>query len=213
MSETLSILPISFWLVIVVLVGGGIWAFQRMQDGTGLPMLAVLGTAAVWYVGDAFYNDYANNHAKLFDAATLSGAWWQVAWFLVVFLVATPVLHQRINGSGPPQRSGVLQLFQHGVGFPMIQRQLNLLFRGSVILWSVLFLIAALVLKSQIIYYLFPFLGYKARERGVVRGGSIDGFILSSLWLGHLPSHIKNLVVQGSGWNGNLQRLTGFSSQ
>jgi hypothetical protein len=31
-------------------------------------MLTVLGTVAVWYVGDAFYNDYAGNHAKLFEA-------------------------------------------------------------------------------------------------------------------------------------------------
>ena len=84
MFETLSILPIYFWVVIALLIGGGIWSFRRVNDGTGIPLLAVLGTTAAWYVGDAFYNDYAHNHAKLFDAGTSADAWWQVAWFLTV---------------------------------------------------------------------------------------------------------------------------------
>lgn len=184
MIEILFSLPFSFWLVAVVLVGGGIWSFQRIQDGTGLPMLAVLGTATAWYVGDAFYNDYPNNHAKLFDAATLSGAWLQVAWFLFVFLLATPIIHQQVNARYRQQRSGVMQLFQHGVGYPMIQRQLNLLFQGSAVLWIVLFLIALLVLKGQILYYLFPFLGYKASpwSHGQI-GAGFDCFSILAVYL------------------------------
>ena len=184
MFETLAILPLTFWLVFALLVGGGIWSLRRMQDGTGLPMLAVLGTVAAWYVGDAFYNDYPNNHAKLFDAATLFGAWLQVAWFLIVFLVTTPVLHRKINGRCPQQRSGVMQLFQHGVGDPMIQRQLNLLFSGAALLWSVLFLISLVILKSQIIYFLFPFLGHKASpwSHGQI-GAGFDCFAILAVYL------------------------------
>ncbi len=71
MFETLFIFPISFWVVIGLLAGGGWWARGHIKSGIGLPMLAVLGTTAVWYVGDAFYNDYANNHVNLFTPGTL----------------------------------------------------------------------------------------------------------------------------------------------
>ena len=184
MTETLAILPITFWMVFALLVGGGIWALQRRHDGTGLPMLAVLGTAAVWYVGDAFYNDYPNNHAKLFDASTLFWAWLQVAWFLAVFLVATPALHRKINGRCRQPRSGVMQMFQHGAGDPMIQHQLNLMFRGAALLWSVLFAVALLVLKTQVIYFLFPFLGYKASpwSHGQI-GAGFDCFAILAVYL------------------------------
>jgi hypothetical protein len=129
-SETLSILPFSF-------LGGDRPAHWRRrlvipadERWHGLPMLVVLATAAAWYVGDAFYNDYANNHAKLFDADTLSGAWWQVAWFLAVFLVMTPPIHQWLNRRYLQRRSGVMQLFKQGVDQPEIQKSLNALFMG-----------------------------------------------------------------------------------
>src|SRR6185369_8000510 len=159
MFETLAILPVSFWVVIALLVGGGIWCLQRVNDGTGLPMLAVLGTAAAWYVGDAFYNDYAHNHIQLFDSATLAGAWLQVAWFLLVFLVMTPPIHQRMNHQYLQRRSGVMQMFKFGVDQPLIQKQLNVIFMGCVSVWLILFLISLIILKGKIIYFLFPFLG------------------------------------------------------
>lgn len=162
MIELLTTLPVSFWVVIALLVGGGYWALQRLDSGIGLPSLAVLGTTAAWYVGDAFYNDYVNNHAKIFDASTLASAWWQVAWFLTVFLAATPEINRLINSRCPQHRSGVMQLLRHGVGFPVIQTQLNKMFTGCAIAWTALSVIALLLLKGEIIYYLFPFLGYKA---------------------------------------------------
>lgn len=196
MSETLSILPIAFWVVIALLVGGGIWSFRRMKDGSGIPMLAVLGTAATWYVGDAFYNDYANNHAKLFTAGTLAGAWWQVAWFLAVFLAATPEIHRRINARYLNRRSGVMQLFQNGVGYPVIQRQLNLLFQGSAVLWLCLLLIAVLALHEEVIYYLFPFLGYKASpwSHGQI-GAGFDCFSILAVYLQLLSATMFGVVA------------------
>ncbi len=196
MFQLLFIMPVSFWVVIALLIGGGIGAFQRLNDGTGLPLLAVLGTAATWYVGDVFYNDYANNHAKLFDAATLSGAWWQVAWFLLVFLVATPPVHQSINARYFNRRSGVLQLFQHGVGYPTIQRQLNLLFFGCAVVWVILFLVSVLVLKGQVIYYLFPFLGYKVSpwSHGQI-GVGFDCFSILAVYLQLLSTTMFGVVA------------------
>ena len=184
MIETLAILPISFWVVVALLIGGGIWSVQRLNDGTGLPMLAVLGTTAAWYVGDAFYNDYANNHAKLFDAGTLQGAWLQVAWFLLVFLVMTPLIHQRVNQQYLQRRSGVMQMFKFGVDQPVIQKQLTVLFMGCFFIWLILFLIAFILLKQEIIYFLFPFLGYKASPWTHARIGA--GFDFLSIIAGYL---------------------------
>jgi len=50
----------------MLLAAGAWWAAYNISGGLGLPVLAVLGTVAAWYVGDVLYNDYANNHAKTF---------------------------------------------------------------------------------------------------------------------------------------------------
>ncbi|MGC9943707.1 MAG: hypothetical protein ABSE48_17920 [Verrucomicrobiota bacterium] len=162
MLETLSILPLSFWVVIVLLGVGAILAVGQIKDGTGLPMLVVLSTVTAWYVGDAFYNDYASNHAKIFTPDILSSAWWQVAWFVLVLVLITPVVHEWFNHAYRQRSSGVLQIFKHGIEQPTIQRQLNAVFSGCAAVWIVLFAVALLVLKDQVIYYIFPFLGYNA---------------------------------------------------
>lgn len=196
MFELIGILPVSFWVVILLLVGGGIWSLGRLKDGTGLPMLAVLGTTTAWYVGDAFYNDYANNHAKMFDAGTLAGGWWQVAWFLIVFLAATPEIHRLMNGRFYQRRSGVMQLLSHGVNDPTIQSQLNKLFYGCAIAWLGLTLIALLLLKGEIIYYLFPFLGYKANPWTHGRIGSgLDALSVLAVYIQLLTGSMFGVVA------------------
>lgn len=196
MFELLTILPLSFWGVIVVLVGGGCWAFQHMRNGFGLPTLAVLGTVATWYVGDAFYNDYVGYYAKLFSAGTLSLAWWQVAWFLLAFLLLVPVIHHWINHRYARRQSGVLQLFKHGVGFQVIQHQLNLIFAGAMMVWLGLLVVATLVLKSQIIYYLFPFLGYRANpwSHGQI-GRGLDFLSVPAVYLQLLSATLFGVVA------------------
>ncbi len=179
MISSLSIFPLSFWVVIALLIGGGIWAWYCMRDSSGLPMLAVLVTVTFWYVGDAWYNDYAENHAKLFEATVLRGAWWQVAWFLIVFLTATPSIHRWVSGPHLRGGSGVLKMFHHGVGDSVFQHQLNLLFKGSLFIWALLAVIAALRLKEQIPYYFFPFLGQRAQPWGRGRIGSGFDALLS----------------------------------
>ena len=78
MFESLSILPLAFWAVVALLIGGAVWGIRHLPDASGLPMLVVLGTVAAWYVGDAFYNDYRNTHMELFTPEVLNNAWWQV---------------------------------------------------------------------------------------------------------------------------------------
>ena len=189
-------MPISFWVVNVLLVGGGIAAYRRLDDATGIPLLAVLATTAAWYVGDAFYNDYANNHAKLFTPETLTGAWWQVAWFVLVILLTVRPLHEKINGSLTQRKSGVLQLFKNGVGYPEIQKQLNILFSGCAAVWLILFVIALILLKAEIPYYLFPFLGYKANPWSHGRiGAGFDAFSIIAVYLQLLTSSMFGVVA------------------
>ncbi len=196
MFETLSILPVSFWVVILLLLGGAVWSFQHLSGGTGLPLLAVLGTTAAWYVGDAIYNDYAHNHRLLFSSAILDGAWWEVAWFLVVLLVSVPVVHRLINARYLNRRSGVLTLFAHGVNQPIIQRQLNLMFGTCATVWIILLVIAALVLKGQVIYFLFPFLGYKPNPWGHGQiGAGFDCFSIVALYLQLLTATMFGVVA------------------
>lgn len=136
-------------------------------------MLAVLGTVATWYVGDAFYNDYANRYTTQFTTDVLEDAWWQVAWFIVAFLLLSPLIHVALTGKKRQRSSHMFRLLQNGVGDPQFQVSLNNLFRLALGVWGVLVLIALFQLRDQIPYYFFPFLGYKADPwgRGQIGGG------------------------------------------
>jgi hypothetical protein len=196
MFETLELFPAGFWAVVALLIAGAVWAKGRLRDGSGLPMLAVLVTVAAWYVGDALYNDYANNHAKLFEADILQSAWWQVAWFLVVFLAATPWIHYWINARHLRRGSGVLQIFKHGINQPVFQKQLNLLFRSSFVIWAILVIIAAIRLKGEILYYFFPFLGYRAEPWGRGRiGAGFDALLSFAMYIQLLVTAIFGVVA------------------
>lgn len=175
----MGVYPISYFVVIGIIMAGVVWAIQRIRDGTGIPMLAVIATVAVWYVGDAFYNDYANSYYKIFDDDVLQNAWWEVAWFLVVFLVAVPFMHQWFNAGYLRNESGVLQLSRLGTVQPFLQKQLDVLFKACLIIYGILSLIAAVRLKGEIPYFFFPFLGYKAEPWGRERIGTGFDALLS----------------------------------
>ena len=162
----MSVYPISFWFVIGIIIAGGIWSIRRIKDGTGIPMLAVIGTITVWYVGDAYYNDYAHSYTDIFTPDVLEDAWWQVGWFLIVFLAAVPFIHERFNRRHLHCQSGALQLARLGINQPVLQRQLDILFRVCLIIYTIIVLVAAIRLQSQIPYFFFPFLGYKAEPWG-----------------------------------------------
>jgi hypothetical protein len=175
----MSIYPISFWVVVGILITGAVLSVQRIKDGTGIPMLTVLGTVAVWYVGDAFYNDYAHSYALIFDPDILQNAWWEVAWFVLVFLIAVPYLHQWYNARHLRYQSGVLQLYRYGIGHPMLQRQLDILFNCCVAIYAIIVLIAAIRIKGEILYFFCPYLAYKPEPWGRERIGSGFDALLS----------------------------------
>jgi hypothetical protein len=194
--ESLSIFPISFWAVIALLIGGAVWACRRISNGIGLPVLAVLGTVAAWYVGDALYNDYAGYHAKIFEPGILQLAWWEVAWFLAAFLLVTPVIHQRVNAPHLGQSSGVFQMFKYGVEQPVFQSQLAQLFWGCASVWLVLVLIATIRVRGDILYFFFPFLGGNGEPWGRGRIGSgFDALLTVAFYFQMLVTSIFGVVA------------------
>jgi hypothetical protein len=176
--ESLFRMPLAFWTVLVLLGAGGVYYLKRLRNSIAVPMLAVLGTTAAWYVGDAFYNDYANYFVQTFQPETLSDAWWQVDWFLVVLLFAAPRVHRSINARYLNRPSYVLHLLRHGVDNPQFQGQINRMLYGCVVVWAVLVTIAVIRLEGQILYFFFPFLGERADPWGRGRiGVGIDALL------------------------------------
>ena len=159
MFETLKILPVTFWLAIALLVAGSVVAGRNMRRAYGIPMLAVLITVAVWYVGDVLSNDYINWHMLLFPDNILAEAWGQVVVFLTVFVGVTPLLHKRINRSYISRSSQVFEMFKSGVNQEGFQRGLTLLFWFTFAVWVVLLLLAAYTFNDSFLNYLFPYLG------------------------------------------------------
>ncbi len=142
-------------------------------------MLAVIGTVAVWYVGDAYYNDYAHSYYLIFTSDVLSDAWWQVGWFLIVFVVAAPYVHRWINARYLRSQSGVLQLVRFGINQPSLQSQLDVLFKGCVMIYAIIVLVAATRIKGEMLYFFCPYLGYKPEVWGRARIGSGFDALLS----------------------------------
>ena len=111
MIETLAVMPCAFWVVIALLIGGFYWGVKNIRRCIGIPAVTVLVTIAVWYVGDALYNDYINDYMMSFPPEVLTKAWWQVALFLAVFLVFTPLFHNWIIRHSLDRSSQILRMF------------------------------------------------------------------------------------------------------
>ncbi len=178
MLETLPILPVAFWIALLVLVAGFLWGVTRLRQGVGLPVLAVLFTTAAWHIGDVLYNDYEENHLEKFTPQVLDNAWLQVALFLAAFLLLTPVLHQRINKRYLKERSRIFQLLRAGIGDANFQAQIERMFYGVLAVWVILVFVVFVRIGTEIPYYFFPFLGYKADPWGRGRvGGQFDALV------------------------------------
>ena len=103
----LSIYPMSFFISALALIAASLFAWKHRRDGWGLPMLAVLGTVSVWYIGDGIYNDYESYRLTIGDDA-LGAAWWQVSLFVVTFAFLVKPLHEQINQRFLKRRSHLL---------------------------------------------------------------------------------------------------------
>jgi hypothetical protein len=184
MLNTLFILPPAFWVAAALLAAGGVWAAGKIRAGIGLPVLAVLGTVAAWYAGDALYNDYSD-YVQKFTPGTMENAWWETAWFVIAFLFLAPMVHRMVNARHLSQTSRAYEMFRLGVNRPDFQTGLNRLFEICSLLWLVLSIIAVLRLGAdETPYYFFPFLGHLADpwSRGRM-GGGVDALLSLAAYL------------------------------
>ena len=200
MIDTLSALPLPFWILIGLLAWGTRFGIRELRSGLGLPMLAVLATLAAWYAGDALYNDYAARHSQLFSREILSAAWWQAVLFCAVFLALARPVHRWLNERYGDSGSCVVRLVKSGVDELTLQEQMGRLFSACFVLWVMLSLFALSRLGGEVIYYFFPFLGHRADPWGRGRiGMGID-------WLLVLASYMHVLVASCFGVIAALSR-------
>jgi len=138
----LSFFPISF-LVVLILIGVGIWLCAAgLRHGWGLPAMVVLLTVGAWYVGDALYNDYAGYFME-FGNDTLENAWWQVALFLVAFLVLLKPVHNAINFRLHEHQSFAIKSYEKQLmNEEEVQHQIDRIFTLLMGVWVILMLVA-----------------------------------------------------------------------
>ena len=181
----LSIYPISFFVSALALAGAALFAWSNRREGWGLPMLAVLGTVAVWYHGDGLYNDYEHYRLRIGDDA-LGAAWWQVLLFVMTLTFLVKPIHQQVNQRLLKRRSYLLlYTVTDKIRQPGIQRNIDHLAKALLICWLILMTIALARKGWDFGGMFFPYLeGYKLQPwaRGRVGGGisailSLAGYV------------------------------------
>ena len=181
----LSIYPISFFLSAIVLLGISLFAWKHRRQGWGLPMLAVLGTVAVWYHGDGLYNDYEMYRLTLGDDA-LGAAWWQVLLFLVTFALLVKPLNEQINRRFLKRRSHLLiYATSDKIRNPNLQHSIDQVASALLVCWIALMAVALARKGWDVSGMFMPYLeGYKLKpwSRGRVGGGmsallSLAGYV------------------------------------
>jgi hypothetical protein len=181
----ISIYPISFFFSALALLGAALFAWSNRREGWGLPMLAVLGTVAVWYHGDGLYNDYEHYRLTIGDNAT-SAAWWQVLLFVVTLTFLVKPIHQQVNQRLLKRRSNLLiYATSDKIRHPNMQRNIDQLANALLVCWITLMTIALARKGWDFGGMFFPYLeGYKVQPwaRGRVGGGisailSLAGYV------------------------------------
>lgn len=191
MPESVSF-PLSFYLIWIVVVFFGWRAWQARQKGWGIPMLAVLGTAGAWYLGDALYNDY-NQYDLTFGEGTLLNAWWEVLLFFVSFGIMVPIVHRQMNSHLMGGESRIFQMVRdRGIESDAFQQQITILAGALLGPWLILMGLGLFRTNFDFIGLFFPYLGEKsdpwARDRigtGFDAVYAFAGYIqlmLTALW-------------------------------
>ena len=178
MIEETILFPTAFYVALVLLGVAFVYAWRQRELGVGIPMGAVLGTVAIWYFGDAFYNDYASYSRKIGEQY-VEAAWWQVALFLAAFLLFVPLLHSSMNRSLFSHRSEFWALMRSGgVENKEFQRRLDIATRLILGVWIFLMLIALVRTNFDFLGLFAPYISGKAHPwaRGRV-GSGFDALI------------------------------------
>lgn len=165
--------PFAFYLGLGLLAAGMGVAWTKRQSGTGIPMLAVFGTVAIWYFGDALYNEY-QEYAIRIGPQYLESAWFQVALFLMAFIVLVPMVHRAWNRKLLGERSEFFELMSRGgIDNPEFQRRLDIAMSLLASVWFILMLIALIRTNFDFLGLFAPYISGKTYpwSRGRLGGG------------------------------------------
>jgi hypothetical protein len=170
--------PVAFYIALGLLAVAGAYAWNAREMGVGIPMGAVLGTVGLWYFGDALYNDY-QRYALEIGPQYLEAAWWQVALFILFFLILTPAIHRMMNRKVLADRSEFWELMKRGgIDNPEFQRRLDIATRLITGVWLVLMAIALIRTNFDFLGLFAPYVSGKANPWGRGRvGGGFDALI------------------------------------
>ena len=193
-DSLIDLLPIEFWIAVAVMVSLAIYAVSQIRHGIGLPLLAVLATVAVWYIGDVAYNNYANNHLIKFPPEVLAFAWIQVVVFSATLFAGVLAIQPIANRDCYQNASRIHFLSQHGSDFLEIQETVSLFGKICWGLWIGLIALAILNVGSDSFSFALPFTGHPINPfvRGRVASGPL-GAVFS------LATNFHVLVAAGFG--------------
>ncbi|MBT4619219.1 MAG: hypothetical protein HOB98_22565 [Gammaproteobacteria bacterium] len=157
--NTLSLLPLEFWIIVVLLTAGTLFSIGSIRAGTGFPLATVLATIAVWYLVEIFYNDDYLTYMQSFPPAILSLAWRQVVVFLAILLPFTFIFHRLLNARHRRSRSFSWELIRNGVGDAHFQKNLAKLLQAAIAVYGILLIGAVFRYQENFVYFLLPYMG------------------------------------------------------
>jgi hypothetical protein len=170
--------PTAFYIGFVLLFIGLAYSWKMRRSGIGIPLAAVLGTVALWYFGDALYNDY-QLYAITIGPQYLEAGWWQVSLFILGLLIFVAILHRSFNRRLLSQQSEFWDLMNNGgIDNLEFQRRLDIATRLIISVWVFLMGIALLRTDFNFLGLFAPFISGKANPWGRGRlGGGWDALI------------------------------------
>ncbi len=166
-------MPLPFFLSCLALIALMTTAWKARRQAWGLPSCAVLGTVAVWYFVDVFYNDYGIYELVVGQESLLS-AWWQVLLFLIAFGGLVKPISVRLNGPLGDRCSHAMAYMETDrLRHPVVQHRIDTLAGALLTAWLVLMAIALIQVKGNALGLFAPYLGYRANPwaRGQIGGG------------------------------------------
>jgi len=179
-----QLFPLPFWLVVLAILFFLIKSWLQPETSLRLPMIMVLLTTAVWYIGDVLYNDYSEYQIEI-DPSSLNLAWWETLGFVCAFGILAPVIHRSFNRKYLGRPSNLLSLAHHGgLKSKKFQDQLDIICRSLLFVWVALMIVALFRVKFDFIGLFMPYLGERAAPWGRGRlGGGYDSILAAAGYL------------------------------
>ena len=170
--------PAGFYFSVMLLALAATYAWRMREFGVGIPMFAVLGTIALWYLGDVLYNDY-ESYGRQIGFEYIEAAWWQVALFTGAFLTFVPIVHKIFNRKLLNQKSEFWALMRMGgILNPEFQRRLDVATSLILGIWFVLMFFALIRTDFNFLGLFAPYISGRAVPWGRGRvGGGFDALI------------------------------------